>query len=105
MSPDLARFPTPLIRATELAAWLPQVVLFDARFDLARPDAGAAAFAQGHIPGARHLHLDHDLSAGPASTGAASALSGGRHPLPGAAQAAATFGRFGVQPGVPVVIC
>lgn len=66
-----------LISVADLAAasgdenWL----IFDCRHDLANPDAGAQAYAVGHIPGAQFLHLDRDLS-GP-MTG-----KNGRHPLP-----------------------
>ena len=57
--------PTPLIRADDLLdrVRLGTVRVLDARFDLARPEAGADAFRAGHIPGAQHVHLDHDLSA------------------------------------------
>lgn len=70
---------TTLISATNLAERLAaspgSVFLADCRFDLAAPDAGAAAYAAGHIPGAHYLHLDRDLSG--AKTG-----HNGRHPLP-----------------------
>lgn len=66
-----------LIGAAELAALDPDSVrVFDCRFDLADPDAGAARFTAAHIPGAVYLHLDRDL-AGPVSPGRT-----GRHPLP-----------------------
>ncbi len=66
-----------LIGAAELAALDPgSVSVFDCRFDLGDPDAGEARFANAHIPGAVHLHLDRDL-AGPVSPGRT-----GRHPLP-----------------------
>jgi thiosulfate/3-mercaptopyruvate sulfurtransferase len=68
----------------------------DCRFDLARPDWGAQAFAAGHIPGALYAHLDHELS------GARTAASG-RHPLPDPAALAATFGRFGIDARVQVI--
>lgn len=68
---------TTLITAPELAAHLndPGWIVCDCRHDLAHYDAGRAAYAQSHIPGARFLHLDEDLS-GP-KTGI-----NGRHPLP-----------------------
>lgn len=49
--------------------------VFDCRFALGNPSAGERAYAAGHIPGARYLHLDRDLASAvtPAS---------GRHPLP-----------------------
>jgi thiosulfate/3-mercaptopyruvate sulfurtransferase len=72
------------------------VVIVDAGFDLANPDAGERDFAAGHLPGAVYLHLDRDLSG--ARTG-----RNGRHPLPDRAAFAATLGRIGVAPGVQVV--
>jgi thiosulfate/3-mercaptopyruvate sulfurtransferase len=102
-SSTLPTFPTPLIRADELLALRPAGVvrLLDARFDLARPDAGAEAFAAGHLPGAQHVHLDRDLSA----KGGAPAVCGGRHPLPTREHFAATLGRLGITAETPVVVC
>ena len=71
-------------------------VLLDCGFDLADPSAGARAFAQGHLPGARRADLDHDLSA--AKNG-----RNGRHPLPSREVFAATVARWGVRPDVAVV--
>ena len=59
-----------------------EIVIFDCRHDLMKPDAGAQAYAQSHIPGARFAHSDKDLS-GP-KTGKT-----GRHP---AARAGALHG-------------
>ncbi len=61
----------------------------DCRFDLGNPDAGAAAFRAGHIPGSVHADLERDLSVPvtPAS---------GRHPLPSPAAFAATLARLGI---------
>src|ERR1041385_1655666 len=53
----------------------PDWVVFDCRHDLAAPERGRTEYAQSHIPGARFLHLDDDLSA--PKTG-----RNGRHPLP-----------------------
>ncbi|MBM3343034.1 MAG: sulfurtransferase [Betaproteobacteria bacterium] len=66
-----------LISVAALAEHLddPNWVVCDCRHDLMQYGAGRAAYAQGHIPGARFLHLDEDLS-GP-KTGV-----NGRHPLP-----------------------
>src|SRR5258708_1566147 len=90
--------PTTLIEPPELAAHLtdPDWAVIDCRFDLARPDFGAQAYAAGHIPHALYAHLERDL------TGAAGALTG-RHPLPEPARLAATFGRFGIDERVQVV--
>ncbi|MEO7243927.1 MAG: sulfurtransferase [Rubrivivax sp.] len=78
-----------------LAAGAPTVVL-DARFELSAPPAGRAAYAAGHVPGARYAHLDDDLAG--ACTG-----HNGRHPLPGRADFAARVGGWGITPGVQVV--
>lgn len=66
-----------LIEPSQLAALIEtdDVVLFDCGFELGNPDAGYAAFVEGHLPTARYLHLDHDLAAPPRG-------DNGRHPLP-----------------------
>jgi len=89
---------TTLVSTAELAAHLddPAWVLFDCRHDLAKPDAGAAEYAKSHIPGARFLHLDRDLSA--PTTGKT-----GRHPLPDAQTFMQKLGAAGVDPGKQVV--
>ncbi len=68
---------TTLIAVPDLAAHLNDAdwIVCDCRHDLANYEAGRSAYAQSHIPGARFLHLDEDLS-GP-KTGV-----NGRHPLP-----------------------
>lgn len=90
---------TTLITATELlalqAAAAP-LVLLDCSFDLADTEAGARAYAAGHLPGAIYAHLDRDLAG--AKTG-----NNGRHPLPEREAFAATAGAWGVAPGVQVV--
>ena len=55
---------TTLIDASALAQYRanPEWAVIDCRFDLARPQWGADAYAAGHIPGALYAHLDHDLS-------------------------------------------
>jgi thiosulfate/3-mercaptopyruvate sulfurtransferase len=64
-------------------------VLLDCRHDLADPQAGRRAFAQGHLPGARHVDLATDLS-GPVTA------TSGRHPLPDRAALAVRLGALGV---------
>lgn len=83
---------SPLIEPTELASVLgqPEWAIVDCRFDLARPEWGASAYAQSHIPGAVYAHLDRDLS-GPVGPHT------GRHPLPSLEQLAATLGRWGID--------
>ena len=90
--------PTTLIEPAALAAHLadPDWAILDCRFELARPEWGALAWAAGHIPNALYAHLDHDLS------GPRTALTG-RHPLPAIAALSATFGRWGIDKEVQVV--
>lgn len=70
-----------LITADELLGLLQQgsqpLVIADCRYSLTDPEAGALAYAQGHIPGAVHADLGTLMSSTP--TG-----SNGRHPLPDA---------------------
>jgi thiosulfate/3-mercaptopyruvate sulfurtransferase len=89
---------TTLVPGEALAAHLddPAWVVFDCRHDLADPGRGRREYAESHIPGARFLHLDEDLSSPPTGTN-------GRHPLPDFRMLAATFARAGVGPGTQVV--
>lgn len=82
----------PAAPATGSAPW----VVVDCRFNLLKPDAGRAAYLDGHIPGAWYADLDQELSAprGPHT---------GRHPLPDPEQLRALFGRFGITPDTRVV--
>ena len=66
-----------LINADELETLLQSqaVIVCDCRFSLNDPDAGRAAFEGSHIPGARYVDLERDLSGQITS-------STGRHPLP-----------------------
>src|SRR5918999_6553376 len=83
---------TTLVSAEELARHLndTQWVVCDCRHDLADYAAGRRAYAQSHIPGARFVHLDEDLS-GP-KTGL-----NGRHPLPHPATFALRLGALGID--------
>lgn len=96
--------PAPLISATELLARLGQPaawpVLLDCSFDLTDPQAGEAAHAKGHLPGARYAHLDRDLSGAKTARGA---IDGGRHPLPTREGFAAKLTAWGIGPATPVV--
>ncbi|HEY6353466.1 MAG TPA: sulfurtransferase, partial [Burkholderiaceae bacterium] len=53
-----------MVDAPTLAAHCadPNWLIVDCRFDLGDADAGAAAYAVEHLPGAVYAHLDHDLS-------------------------------------------
>lgn len=89
---------TTLVSTAQLAGHLadPAWVVFDCRHDLASPEAGAQAYAQSHIPGARFMHLDRDLAAAPDGRH-------GRHPLPDAAAFAAKLSAAGVDAASQVV--
>ncbi|WP_374428682.1 sulfurtransferase [Ideonella dechloratans] len=94
----------PLITATELRTLLDSAqppLLLDCGFDLANPSAGEHDYQAGHLPGARYLHLDRDLS-GPKS--AAGPAQGGRHPLPSLDMLAERAGAWGVTPE-RLVVC
>ncbi|MEO6075202.1 MAG: sulfurtransferase [Dokdonella sp.] len=56
---------------------LDDVMIVDCRHQLADADAGNRAWQRGHIPGAIHANLDHDLSD-------LDKQGDGRHPLPDA---------------------
>ena len=64
-------------------------VICDCRHDLADTAAGRRAYAESHIPGARFVHLDEDLSA--RKTG-----RNGRHPLPDPDKFARRLGELGI---------
>ncbi|WP_192036647.1 sulfurtransferase [Halomonas sp. YLGW01] len=89
----------PLIDSASLAAALASSrppLLLDCRARLDDSDAGRALWQAGHLPGSRHLALEHDLS-GPAG-------EGGRHPLPAQDAFTAVIRRLGITPDVPVVV-
>jgi thiosulfate/3-mercaptopyruvate sulfurtransferase len=68
----------------------PDWVVFDCRHDLGDPARGREDYSRSHIPGARFLHLDEDLSA--PKTG-----KNGRHPLPDPDGFIEKLGRAGVD--------
>ncbi len=71
-------------------------VVVDCRYDLAEVDAGERAYRASHLPGARFMHVDRDLSG--RKTG-----RNGRHPLPEIGVLAATLGRAGIDAARQVV--
>lgn len=89
---------TTLVSTAELAAHLadPAWLVFDCRHDLAKPESGAQEYASAHIPGARFMHLDRDLSA--PATG-----KNGRHPLPDPQAFARILAAAGVDANKQVV--
>lgn len=68
----------------------PRLLVFDCRHELANPEAGRTKYAQGHLPGAIHVDLDHDLAVPPTATS-------GRHPLPSPDGFAARLRAWGVR--------
>jgi thiosulfate/3-mercaptopyruvate sulfurtransferase len=66
-----------LVSPAELGQSLgdPNLVIFDCRHDLAKPDVGQRAYAATHIAGAQFMHCDRDLAGSKSGTN-------GRHPLP-----------------------
>lgn len=90
----------PLISAQALTVLLndksADVLVCDCRFDLADPQAGARGYAQGHIPGAAYIDLDHALSTG--KTG-----KNGRHPLPTRETFAHTMAQLGANDNTRIV--
>jgi thiosulfate/3-mercaptopyruvate sulfurtransferase len=88
-----------LISAQELQSAQASInlVIFDCRFVLDKPDAGYQAYLESHIPGAIYAHLDNDLSSPVNSTS-------GRHPLPEAEKFASFLARAGWKPGDRIVV-
>src|SRR3989475_8719342 len=74
----------------------PDWVVFNCRHDLADPARGRVEYEKSHIPGARFLHLDEDLSAPKTGTN-------GRHPLPDPDVLIEKLGRAGVDSRKQVV--
>jgi thiosulfate/3-mercaptopyruvate sulfurtransferase len=89
---------TTLIGSAELEAHISDTdwAVLDCRFELGRPEWGAGAYAEGHVPNAIYAHLDRDLSSPVTSTS-------GRHPLPLLEAFTATLGRWGIDDNVQVV--
>jgi thiosulfate/3-mercaptopyruvate sulfurtransferase len=88
-----------LVTTEELARHLddPGWIVIDTRHDLTNPEVGPRVYAEGHIPGAYFLHVDHDLS-GPKNG------KNGRHPLPDLDEFARKLNERGVAPGKRVVV-
>jgi thiosulfate/3-mercaptopyruvate sulfurtransferase len=89
---------TTLVSPHELARHLGERdwVVCDCRHDLGEYESGRRAYGEAHIPGARFLHLDEDLS-GP-KTGV-----NGRHPLPHPLTFALRLGALGIDDAKQVV--
>ena len=92
---------TTLVTVSELSERLQRdpasLAVLDVRFDLRDPQAGRRAHEAGHLPGARFIDLEADLSA--PRTG-----RNGRHPLPDAAAFAERLRTLGVNASSQVVL-
>lgn len=93
---------TTLISATDLAEHVFESnwVVLDCRHDLANPDFGRQAFAEGHIPNAQFAHLDTELAG---EKSGADKVFRGRHPLPDRANFIATLRRWGIDDDTQVI--
>lgn len=89
---------TTLVDAATLRAALGRddLVALDARASLGAPGAAETAYRESHLPGARFIDLDQDLSD--------PARRGGRHPWPDAERFTAALQRLGVRPADQVVV-
>ncbi|MBI3042320.1 MAG: sulfurtransferase [Betaproteobacteria bacterium] len=89
---------TTLISVSDLGPCLDDArwVVCDCRHDLVDTEAGRRAYRESHIPGARFVHLDEDLSA--PKTG-----KNGRHPLPDPDRFARRLGELGISNASQVV--
>jgi thiosulfate/3-mercaptopyruvate sulfurtransferase len=93
---------TTLVSAAELAEHVfePNWVVLDCRHDLANPDFGRNAYAEGHVPNAQFAHLDDELAG--AKVGADGKFRG-RHPLPDRAAFVATLRGWGINDDTQVI--
>jgi thiosulfate/3-mercaptopyruvate sulfurtransferase len=89
---------TTLISTAELESHLADAsfVIVDCRHNLSDVRAGERAYDAAHIPGARFMHIDRDLS------GAVTGVNG-RHPLPTVDALAAALGHAGIDATKQVV--
>jgi thiosulfate/3-mercaptopyruvate sulfurtransferase len=87
-----------LVSTADLADHLGEAnwVICDCRHDLLDLDAGRSGYAKAHIPGARFLHIDDDLS-GPKLG------QNGRHPLPQVDKLTAWLSEVGIDQDSQVI--
>jgi len=92
-----------LISAQDLSAHIndERWAILDCRHDLMDTNAGALAYATGHIPQAQFVHLDQSLSAPKVS---ADGVFRGRHPLPDKQQFMQTLRRLGINNDTQVIV-
>ena len=75
------------------------VMVFDCSCDLMKPEMADVMFETARIQGAHQAHLDRHLS-----THDATAVNGGRHPLPARETVAAWLGSLGLSNQMQVVV-
>jgi thiosulfate/3-mercaptopyruvate sulfurtransferase len=75
----------------------PDLYIADCRFDLAATLIGWMQYKEAHIPGARYVSLDKDLSG-------KLGQHGGRHPLPAVEEMERRFGELGIARGSSRVV-
>ena len=83
----------------ELQASGQAFMVFDCSCDLMKPEMADVVFESVRIQGARQAHLDRNLS-----THDATAVNGGRHPLPARESVAAWLGSLGFTNGMQAVV-
>ena len=90
---------TPLVSSDWLVQHLtdPDLVVVDCRFALMQPEVGQQQYQAAHIPGARYLDLNQDLSS-------SVERHGGRHPLPDVAKLATKLAAIGVSSQPPTLV-
>ena len=88
-----------IISATTLATQLKDTnyVIFDCRYDIAKPEYGHQAYIEGHIPGAQYISLDKDMSS-PVTE------SSGRHPLPNSLKLCQRLSQAGLTKDSQVIV-
>jgi thiosulfate/3-mercaptopyruvate sulfurtransferase len=93
---------TTLISVEELAQSIDRCVVFDVQHDLMKPEAGIAAYANGHIPSAVFMCNNTDL-AGPKELVNGTPMTG-RHPLPNRETLAEKLRKSGLHADQQVVV-
>ena len=86
-----------LISPDELARAIDHCVVVDCRHDLADPAAGRAAYRTAHIPGARFVDMDEELSAPKNGRN-------GRHPVPSQEAVRVLLESLGLSDAVQLVV-
>jgi thiosulfate/3-mercaptopyruvate sulfurtransferase len=88
---------TTLITADDLAHEIDRCLVIDCHHDLTDPQAGQRAYEAAHIPGARFVRMDDQLS------GAKNGRNG-RHPMPSREAVRALLESLGLSDGMQLVV-